>query len=166
MVFLMGNYLNNCCTFVMSFWVLLILAWVIIHLRIHAWDEMLLCLLFSSHKCLLLSHERESTERQHSSHTAQIASHRKKHSAGFGGQLCHSKVTLDIKPSSFLSCSTGGTMPSPNRHRSALPRQPRSSATELTGAGGWGRRGGVSPHGLWGSRAWKEGAGVNWNRAT
>lgn len=161
----MGNYLNNCCTFVMSFWVLLILAWVIIHLRTHAWDEMLLCLLFSSHKCLLPSHERESTERQHSSCTTQIVSHRKKHLAGFGGQLCQSKVILDIKPSSFLSCSTRGAMPSPHQHCSALPRQPCSSVTEITGAGGWGRQGGVSAHGLWGSRAWKDGDRVNWSRA-
>lgn len=68
--------------------------------------------------------------------TAQIVSSSKKHSASFGNELNQSKVRLDIKPSSFLSCSTRETMSSPTRHSSALSRQHHSSTDELTGAGG------------------------------
>lgn len=78
-------------------------------------------------------------------HTAQIVTSSKKHSASFGDELNQSKVMLDIKPSSFLSCSTRETMSSPPQHSSVLPRQHLSFTAELIGAGGRIKRHAASP---------------------
>lgn len=93
-------------------------------------------LLFSSHKCLYPATRGKAQSDYAAPHAAQTVSSSKKHSATFGDELNQSKVTLDIKSSAFLSCSTRETMSSPTQHSSVLLRQNLSSTAELTGVGG------------------------------
>lgn len=130
MIFLIVSYLDNPCTFVLSLWALLVLAWMIIHLRIHAWNEMLLI-----NVCYPVTRGKAQSDYA-APHTAQIVSSKKKHSASFGDELNQSKVILDIKLPSFLSHSTRKTVSSPTQHRAVLHKQHLCLTTEHNGASG------------------------------